>query len=124
LGAGAANAVLAACLRRQYQALMGTSLLAEHEAVMGRQALFVSCRLSPSEREELLDIYLGVCEWTRVYYTWRPNVQDESDNHVLELAIAGGADFLVSRNHKDFRAMELRFPQLRLVTPESFLKEL
>lgn len=124
LGTGAAHAVLVASLEHRFQPLMGTALLLEHEALMGRTALFSHCRLIADERDELLDIYLGVCEWVRVYYSWRPNVPDEADNHVIELAVAGGADFVVSRNRRDFYAMELRFPHLRVLTPEAFLKEL
>jgi predicted nucleic acid-binding protein len=40
LGRGAANAVVAACLRGQAIPLMGTTLLAEYEDILGRHALF------------------------------------------------------------------------------------
>ena len=29
--------------------------------------------------------------WVRVYYLWRPNLPDEADNHLVELAVAGNA---------------------------------
>ncbi len=47
-----------------------------------------------------------------------------SDNHVVELAVAGAAGWIVTRNLRDLSAMELRFPGLRVVSPEDFLKEL
>src|SRR6266513_5375089 len=50
--------------------------------------LFARCRLSAAEREELFDIYLARCRWTRIYFLWRPNLRDESDNHLVELAVA------------------------------------
>ena len=59
-----------------------------------------------------------------VYYGWRPNLRDESDNHLVELAIAGGVCAIVTHNVADFRDSELRFPQLRVVTPEEFMKEM
>lgn len=124
LGRGAANAVLAACLEHRFAPLMGTALLNEHEAVLSRIDLFAQSRLSAAQRESLLDIYLACCEWVRIYYTWRPNLPDEADNHVIELAVAGNADYLVSRNRRDFDAAQLRFPQIRVRTPEDFLKEL
>ena len=37
-----------------------------------------------------------------VYYRWRPNLRDEADNHLIELTVACGADYLVTRNIKDF----------------------
>jgi hypothetical protein len=36
----------------------------------------------------LLEIFFSVCEWTRIYCGWRPNLPDEGDNHLVELAVA------------------------------------
>lgn len=124
LGQGAAHHVVAACLRGQCQPLMGAALLAEYEDVLGRAGLFESCRLSQAEREELLDIFLATCAWTRIYYAWRPNLPDEGDNHLVELAVAGSAQFIVTRNLRDVARMEIKFPELRVVSPEDFLKEI
>ena len=124
LGTGAATGVLAACLEGRVKPLMGATLFSEHEDVLGRVSLFKGCRLTAAERAALLDIYLARCEWTRVYYTWRPNLRDEGDNHVIELAVAGAARYVVTRNLRDLQSMELRFPALRIVSPETFLKEL
>jgi predicted nucleic acid-binding protein len=65
----------------------------------------------------LLDIFLARCQWTRVYCAWRPNLPDEADNHLVELAVAGGADFIVTRNLREVARVELRFPQLRVLSP-------
>lgn len=124
LGQGAAHKIIAACLRGQLTALMGVALLAEYEDVLGRSELFKGCRLSATERDELLDIFLAGCEWTRIYYAWRPNLPDEADNHLVELAIAGAAAYIVTRNLRDVARMELRFPHVRVLSPEIFLKEI
>ncbi len=50
-------------------------------------------------------------------------LSDEGDNHLFELAIDGGAEFMVTLNLRDLQRMELRFPQLKVVSPEDFLKE-
>ena len=124
IGMGASNAVLRACLLHRFVPLMGEVLLNELEAVLGRDALFANSRLVASERSTLLDTYLALCEWTRIYFLWRPNLKDESDNHLVELAVAGDADFIVTRNMRDLRSAELRFRSLQLLSPEDFLKEL
>ncbi|PIQ56807.1 MAG: putative toxin-antitoxin system toxin component, PIN family [Comamonadaceae bacterium CG12_big_fil_rev_8_21_14_0_65_59_15] len=124
LGTGAANQTVAACLRGQCTPLMGAALFSEYEDVMGRSELFAQCRLNPQERSDLMDIFLAVCEWTRVYYVWRPNLPDEADNHLIELAVAGGADLVVTRNLRDVQGGELQFPSLRIISPETFLKEI
>lgn len=123
LGVGASNAVVASCLRSGHHPLMGTALLSEYEDVLGRIDLFKDCRLSSDEREELLDIFLATCRWTRIYFGWRPNLRDESDNHLVELAVAGGANRIVTRNLRDLKGRELKFPGLVAVTPEQFLME-
>ena len=124
LGQGASRALIAACLEEKVTPLMGVALLAEYEDVLGRANLFERSRLDSGEREELLDIFLSTCRWTRIYYGWRPNLRDEGDNHVIELAVAGGADYIVTRNIRDVARMELKFPGLKVVFPENLLKEM
>ena len=73
----------------------------------------------------MLDIFLSTCRWTRIYFGWRPNLRDEGDNHLVELAVAGGASHIVTLNIRDLRPMKLRFPGLAIVTPTQLLaKEL
>ncbi|HSS85650.1 MAG TPA: putative toxin-antitoxin system toxin component, PIN family [Reyranella sp.] len=123
LGAGASSAVVAACLQGGCVPLMGAALFAEYEDVLARHNLFKRSRLSASERSELFDIFIAHCRWTRIYFGWRPNLRDEADNHLIELAVAGGATHIVTRNLRHVARMELRFPHLSVVTPEQFLKE-
>jgi len=122
LGAGAASRLVGAVLEGRFEPLMGPALYAEHEAVLARDALFARCRLSAAEREELFGIYLARCRWTRVYFLWRPNLRDESDNHLVELAVAGGAQAIVTRNRRHFRGAELRFEDLAVLTPAECLR--
>ena len=119
---GASRAALRLCLDRGCVPLMGEALYAEYEAVLSREPLFRGSALSARERTVLLDAFLSVCRWTRVYFSWRPNVPDESDNHVVELAVAGGATAIVTRNIRDFARMELRFASLAVIEPAHLLK--
>lgn len=123
LGRGAANQVVAQCLQGTLQPLMEPALMTEYEDVLGRQALFARSRLDSAERDELFDIFLGRCRWTRIYFGWRPNLRDEGDNHLIELAVAGGADCIVTRNLRDLNTAQLKFPDLRILTPEHLLRE-
>ncbi len=70
-----------------------------------------------------MEAFFAVSQWTEMYYLWRPNLRDEGDNHVIELAVAGNAEAIVTRNRRDFERAELRFPQVRIVTPAQCLKE-
>jgi predicted nucleic acid-binding protein len=58
----------------------------------------------------------------RVYYLWHPNLPDEADNHLVELAVAGGADAIVTNNVSDVQTGELLFPHRQILTPARFLK--
>ena len=122
-GSGHANGVLRLCLEGRLIPLMGAALLAEYEDLLGRESIWRKARLTTAEREAFLDIFLSVCQWTRIYYAWRPNLGDEGDNHLMELAVAGQADYLVTRNVRDLRGGELRFPHISVVTPTQLLKE-
>lgn len=120
---GASRAVLRHALEGHSEPLMGASLFAEYEALLHRPGLFDGSRLSAAEREALLNAFLSVCRWTRVFYLWRPNLPDEADNHVVELAVAGGASAIVTKNVRDFRRAELSFPALRILSPTDYLQE-
>jgi len=121
---GASRTVLRGALTGTLQPLVGQALLHEYEAALGRDSLFEGCAISRRDREDLLDAFLSRCRWTRVYYTWRPNSPDETDNHVVELAVAGGAEAIVTKNIRDFKAMELRFAGLQVVAPGDLDKAL
>lgn len=51
--------------------------------------------LSAKERGEVFDGLMIRCRWVEVFYAWRPNLPDEADNHLIELAEAARADAIV-----------------------------
>jgi putative PIN family toxin of toxin-antitoxin system len=121
---GASREVLRVCLGRRLRPLMGTALFSEYESLISRTELFERCHLDAIEREAVLNGFLSVCRWTNIYYGWRPNLRDEGDNHLIELAVAGGAEVVVTNNIRDLRSGELRFPGLRILQPSELLKEI
>lgn len=123
-GSGDNRNVIRACLEDRLKPLMGQALFLEYEQVTGREGLFRKSPLSKMEREQLLEAFLSACEWVQVFFLWRPNLPDEADNHVLELAVAGGADFIVTNNVSDFRRSQLTFPEIRIVTPAEMTEAL
>ena len=124
-GVGGVNRkIVRLCLEERIVPLMGAALIAEYEDVMARKALFADCALNEGERNELLDAFFSVCRWTSVYYLWRPNLPDEADNRLVELAAAGGADVIVTHNVRDFVGDQMDFLDISPVTPDAFLKKL
>jgi putative PIN family toxin of toxin-antitoxin system len=119
---GPSRELIRACLLGHYQPLIGNALFTEYEAVISRPEILAKCPLSPTEVADLLAAFLSVSEWVNIYYLWRPNLKDEGDNHVIELAIAGNAKTIATNNIKDFKAAELIFPNLSIVKPEQLLQ--
>jgi putative PIN family toxin of toxin-antitoxin system len=121
---GSNRSILRACFEGRLFPIMGQRLFLEYEDVLSRDRLFKDSPLSARERRQLLEAFFSVCEWIEVYYLWRPNLRDEGDNHVVEVAVAGGAAMIVTNNVRDFQASELRFPGIQIVTPKEALQEL
>ena len=121
--AGASREVLRRCLTGRYEPLMGQGLFTEYESVLSRSELFIRSPVSGGERDALWEAMVARCRWVRVYYLWRPNLSDEADNHVVELAVAGSAEAIVTHNTRDFERTDLYFPGLRVVTPSDLIAE-
>lgn len=119
---GPGREILRDCLAGDYQPLISNALFQECEAVTGRANILERCPLTPEELRELLNAYYSVCQWVPIYYLWRPNLPDEGDNFLIELAVAGNAACVVTNNVKHLKAAELSFPGLQVLTPEQFLR--
>jgi len=102
---------------------MSEALYKEYEAVMKRKKIQQLTPLTLCEQNELFEAYLSTCKWNEIYYMWRPNLKDEDDNFVVELAVASGAEAIITYNIKDFKNAELIFNH-KIMTPEDFIKEI
>lgn len=123
-GDGDNRNVLRACLRGLVRPVIGMALFSEYEDLLLRSDVMAKSPLSEVERLTLVESFFSVCEWVMVYYLWRPNLPDEADNHLIELALAGGANVIVTNNLRDVSRGELRFPSLNILPPNQFLKNL
>ncbi len=74
-----------------------------------------------------IDVFLAefatLVEAVDVHFKWRPILPDPADDMVLEAAMNGNAEAIVSFNQKDFRLAETRFG-LQILTPQQFLMEI
>ena len=120
---GPARALLRQCFEDNYQPLMGNALFSEYESVVTREDIIAQCPLSPEEIFTLFSAFMSISQWVVIHYLWRPNLQDEADNHLIELAVAGNARLIATNNVRDFKNAQLLFPQLSILTPEQILKD-
>jgi len=66
----------------------------------------------------------AVGQWIKIYYGWRPNLPDEGDNHLIELAVAGAARAIVTHNVRDMRVGDLRWNTILILTPSECLEQM
>lgn len=119
-GGGAAREVLRRCLTGHYRPLFGNALWLEYEDVLGRN-LWTDAT-SPGERLLILGALAQAGCWVTTYFGWRPNLPEEGDNHLIELAIAGQAAAIVTHNIRDLARGELSWRSLRAITPAQCLE--
>ena len=117
----ASRELMRQCLQGKYRPLMGNALFGEYQDVLNRDNIIALCPLSNNEKTKLLAAFMNVCQWVRIYYLWRPNLLDEADNHLIELAVAGNAQIIATNNIKDFRRSQLKFSQFEILKPEEIL---
>ena len=119
---GPSRELLRRCFKGEYLPVMGNALFNEYEAVRSRDEIIHKCKLAPTEIEELACSFYSICEWISIFYLWRPNLRDEGDNHVIELAVAANASIIATNNISDFSNTELHFPELAILKPEQILR--
>ena len=106
---GASNRILEACLLERVEMLVSVPLMMEYEAVMSRSDHLKAARLERADIERLLDDIATVLVPVKLAFLWRPNLPDPDDDMVLETAMNGGADALVTFNRADFLPIARRF---------------
>ncbi len=118
--AGASRIIVRRALLGELTPLFGNALWLEYQDVLQRPLW--DKLTSHDERMQVLSSLAKQGRWVTVYYGWRPNLPDEGDNHLIELALAGNASAIITHNVRDFRRSELRFANLRIMTPAEYLE--
>ena len=120
---GASNLVLQAVAKGKLRPLVTTALFLEYEDVLLRAEQRLATGMSESDVEGALAALASAAEPVEVHFRWRPQLADPSDELVLEAAVNGSADFLVTHNIRDFEPAAAKF-ELKVITPQECLKEM
>lgn len=102
----------------RFEIALSVPLVLEYEEVAKRVAPIVGLR--DSDIDVILDYLCSVADRRGIYFLWRPVLKDPQDDMVLEVAVEGGCDHIVTHNVRDFEGAE-RFG-IRVVTPGAFLR--
>ena len=119
---GASFALIELARRQRVRMLATPPLFLEYEAVLKRPEQVAASGLSPADVDAALDALAALIEPIEAHLSWRPQLDDPDDEMVLEAAINGRADALVTYNVTHFRAAAPRFG-VRLVRPVDILLE-
>ncbi len=120
---GASRQVLLAGLARRFEPLLSVALALEYEAVLKRPEQLAVSGGTVENIDKLLNTLIAVA--TPVYrsFFWGPLLPDANDDLVLEAALSGQADWLVTFNRRDFEIAESAWGVL-VVTPQEALKQM
>jgi predicted nucleic acid-binding protein len=105
-----------------FQICATPALFLEYEEVLGRDEQRAVHGMTRERMSAFLIGLAAIMEPVRGYYRWRPQMRDVDDEMVLDAAINGKADRIVTHNVKDFVSAAARF-NLRVVTLASLIRE-
>lgn len=103
--------------------LANVALALEYEATCGRPEHGLAAGLSSHEVEIFLTAVVAMVEPVESHFTWRPQLRDPSDEFVLEAAVNGRAEAIITFNIRDFGNAPARFG-VALYTPADAVRRL
>lgn len=118
---GAAAEIVRLILLGKLTLLLDYKLVSEYRAVALRLQHIRAGKKSRADAETIIDALENVATPVLVDVKYRPLSRDEDDDMVLDVAINGQADVLITTNAKDF-APAKDFA-IRLLAPGEFLAE-
>jgi putative PIN family toxin of toxin-antitoxin system len=99
---GASNELLRLLDRSAFQMLVSVPLFLEYEAVLTRPEHLLATGLDASSVNGFLGYLAALVEPVKLHYLWRPQLSDVADEMVLETAINGRANCIVTFNATHF----------------------
>lgn len=115
--------LIAEALYGRITPLVSNALGLEYEAVALRAEHWVAPGFNRAEAERFLDALAEVSEPVNIAFRWRGGLPDPGDDMVLETALNGRADALVTFNRRHFEGAAEQFG-LALRDPQTILSNL
>jgi putative PIN family toxin of toxin-antitoxin system len=120
---GASAALLRLAAHGKVTHLLNVALAFEYEEKCTEARLALASGMSIDEIMEIVDNIIGTAKKVQNHYFWRPMLRDPDDEMVLEAAINGGADAIVTFNSKDFGNVPASM-NIEILSPAQVLKEI
>jgi putative PIN family toxin of toxin-antitoxin system len=113
---GASAALVGAALDHQIVMLASVPLFFEYEAKCTSPVHWTAAGLTHEQAQVFVDGLTALIEPVKTHYLWRPTLRDPNDEMVLETAVNGRADAIVTFNLRDYGAVPGRF-NIEVLTP-------
>ena len=117
---GASRRILLTALGGDIVVVASVPLMIEYEAVLTRREQLLATGLTAGETNAVLDAFAAVTEPVLLRFLWRPQLRDAADEMVLETAVNGRADRLVTFNVRHLRQAAERFGIVTATPPEAW----
>ena len=113
---GASFAVVERIGGGEFELAVSVPLVLEYEDAMLRHR----GDLSAADVRDIIDYVCSVALHHRIFFLWRPLLRDPNDDMVAEVAVAAGAQAIVTHNRRDFLGVE-KFG-LKIWSPQQLLE--
>lgn len=120
---GASAAILRAARRDEVTLLLSVALAMEYEAVCSLAKHQLASGLADREVDIFVNATIAMAEPVRSHFLWRPQLRDPGDEMVLEAAVNGRADALVTFNLRDYGDAPSRFG-VELLLPRDMIRRI
>ncbi len=120
---GASRQLLIGAMDRSFEVVASVPLIIEYEAVLTRPEHLEASGLTSHEINDVLDALVKVSIPVPFWFLWRPRLKDPADEMVLETAVNGEADWLVTFNLRHL-AIAAREFGIRVMRPCDAWKEI
>ena len=119
-----ASAELLLRIRRGRATMLATvPLFVEYEAVLSRPEHLLDAHVTRDDVGKFITVLAALIEPVEPHFLWRPQLRDADDEMVLEAAVNGHAQAIVTFNQRDFRTVVDRFG-VELLLPRDALRRI
>ncbi len=117
---GASSRILTLVAGKRLVPIVSTALFLEYEDVLRRPEHRLATQMSEEDISGFLAAFASAAEPADIHFLWRPQLTDPADELVLEAAVNGRAQAIVTHNVRHFQPAT-RELGVQVITPAQLL---
>lgn len=118
---GASAALLGAAMDKRLTMLASVPLFFEYEAKCTDPVHWTAAGMTQEQADIFVNGLAALIEPVKTHYLWRPMLRDPNDEMVLEVAVNGRANAIVTFNLRDYGAVPKTF-NIEVITPSTAIR--